>query len=47
VVDGPDWDQVPGVAEGRPIAVLVLAATMVIAGALLRGVDIGAGPVEG
>jgi UMF1 family MFS transporter len=44
VVDGPDWDQVPFVAEGRPIAVLALAASMGVALALLAGVQVEGEP---
>jgi UMF1 family MFS transporter len=39
IVDLPDWGAVPFVEEGRPIAVLVLAAAMVAAAWLLRGVE--------
>ncbi len=39
IVDGPDWGEVPYVEEGRPIAVIVLAGLMVVAGWLLARVQ--------
>jgi UMF1 family MFS transporter len=41
IVDLPDWDAVPFIEEGRPVAVLVLLAAMVVAALVLRGVRPG------